>query len=79
MWREIPVTVARLDPESAGWLRALADTGPPRDAALARLYELLVHIARGEAARQDAFRLYRAEATDATSSPADPQFLATGR
>jgi len=72
MPREIPVTVTRLDPESAGWLRALAETGPQRDAALARLNELLVRIAGGEAARQDAFGLYRAEATDATSSPSRP-------
>jgi hypothetical protein len=52
MSREIPVAVARLDPESAGWLRALADTGPQRDTALARLHELLVRVARGEVARR---------------------------
>jgi hypothetical protein len=46
MSREIPVTVACLDPESAGWLRALADTGPQRDTALARLRELVVRVAR---------------------------------
>jgi hypothetical protein len=103
MPREIPVTVARLDPEAAGWLRALADTGPQRDTALARLRELVVRVARGEVTRraprlqmttrnhelavfrmtdrpiQDTFGLYREQATDATPSPADPQFLAKGR
>jgi hypothetical protein len=52
MSRGIPVTVARLDPESAGWLRALADTGPQRDTALARLREPVVRVARGEVARR---------------------------
>ncbi len=47
-----PVTVARLDPESAGWLEALGDVGPRREAALARLHELLVRIARGEVRRR---------------------------
>jgi RNA polymerase sigma-70 factor (ECF subfamily) len=52
MSHEIPVTAVRLDPESAGWLGALADPGPQRDAALARLHELLVRIARGDVARR---------------------------
>ena len=43
---ETPATAARLDPESAGWLRVLAETGPRREAALARLHELLLRIAR---------------------------------
>jgi RNA polymerase sigma-70 factor, ECF subfamily len=43
---------AGLDAESAGWLRALAGTGRGREAALARLHEVLVRIARGEAARR---------------------------
>jgi len=43
---------ARPDAESAEWLRALADQGPQREAALARLHGLLVRIARGEAARR---------------------------
>jgi RNA polymerase sigma-70 factor, ECF subfamily len=42
----------RLDPESAEWLRALAGTGPPREAALTRLHGTLVRIARGETARR---------------------------
>jgi RNA polymerase sigma-70 factor (ECF subfamily) len=47
-----PVAAARLDAESAEWLRALGDTGPRREAALARLHELLVRVARGEVARR---------------------------
>jgi RNA polymerase sigma-70 factor (ECF subfamily) len=43
---------AGLDAESAEWLRALGDTGPEREAALARLHELLVRVARGEAGRR---------------------------
>ena len=49
---EIPVPADRLDPESAEWLRALADTGPRREAALARLHGMLVRVARGEVARR---------------------------
>jgi RNA polymerase sigma-70 factor (ECF subfamily) len=41
-----------IDPESAGWLSALAGTGAEREAALARLHELLVRIARGEVGRR---------------------------
>ena len=52
MSREIPVTLARLDPESAGWLSALTGTGAEREAALERLHALLVRIARGEVARR---------------------------
>ena len=52
MSRGIPVTVARLDPESAGWLSALTGTGAEREAALERLHGLLVRIARGEVARR---------------------------
>ena len=43
---------AGLDAESAGWVRALAGAGPRREAALARLHEMLVRIAHGEAARR---------------------------
>ena len=46
-----PAAAAGLDPESAEWLRALGDAGPQREAALTRLHELLVRIARGEVAR----------------------------
>jgi RNA polymerase sigma-70 factor (ECF subfamily) len=46
---EIP---ARLDPESAEWLRALAVAGPQREAALARLHGMLLRIAQREARRR---------------------------
>ena len=49
---ETPVTATGLDPESAWWLRVLAETGPPREAALARLHELLVRVARAEVRRR---------------------------
>jgi RNA polymerase sigma-70 factor, ECF subfamily len=45
-------TAAGIDAESAGWLRALAGQGAARDAALARLHELLLLIARREVARR---------------------------
>jgi len=43
---------AGLDAESAEWVRALAGAGPRREAALARLHEMLVRTARREAARR---------------------------
>jgi len=43
---------ARFDPESAEWVRVLGEAGPRREAALARLHELLVRVARGEVARR---------------------------
>src|SRR6516164_1934406 len=47
------ITVAAgLDADSAEWPQALADTGPRREEALARLHGLLVRIARGEVARR---------------------------
>ena len=46
------VDPARLDAESAEWLQELAGTGARREAALARLHELLLRIARKEAARR---------------------------
>jgi RNA polymerase sigma-70 factor (ECF subfamily) len=49
---ERPAAAARLDPESAEWLGALARTGPQREAALARLHEMLVRIARAECRRR---------------------------
>jgi RNA polymerase sigma-70 factor, ECF subfamily len=49
---ERPASAAWLDPESAGWLGALAGTGPQREAALTRLHELLVRIARAECRRR---------------------------
>src|SRR5260370_36047804 len=43
---------ARLDPESAGWLRGLGEASPQREAAPARLHELLVRIAPGAVPRR---------------------------
>lgn len=40
------------DRESAQWLGALADTGPQRDSALARLHEMLLRVARSEVRRR---------------------------
>jgi hypothetical protein len=37
---QTPVAAAGLDPDSAEWLRGLADVGPRREAALARLHEM---------------------------------------
>ena len=42
----------QLDPASREWLRALAATGTEREAALARLHELLLRVARGEVRRR---------------------------
>jgi RNA polymerase sigma-70 factor, ECF subfamily len=49
---QTPVASAGLDSDSAEWLRVLADPGPRREAALARLHEMLVRIARGEVRRR---------------------------
>jgi RNA polymerase sigma-70 factor (ECF subfamily) len=49
---QIPAAAAPLDPESAEWLRALADTGPRREAALARLHGMLLRIAQRECRRR---------------------------
>jgi RNA polymerase sigma-70 factor, ECF subfamily len=49
---ETPAVAARLDPQSAEWLQALAGTGEQREAALARLHGLLVRIAQGEVRRR---------------------------
>jgi RNA polymerase sigma-70 factor, ECF subfamily len=46
------VIPAGLDAESAEWLQGLAVAGARREAALARLHELLLRIARGEVARR---------------------------
>jgi RNA polymerase sigma-70 factor, ECF subfamily len=43
---------ARLDPESAEWLRVLAVAGPQREAALTRLHGSLLRIAQREARRR---------------------------
>jgi RNA polymerase sigma-70 factor, ECF subfamily len=49
---ETGVSASELDAESAQWLRALAESGAAREAALARLHSLLLPIARREVARR---------------------------
>src|SRR6201995_5265111 len=49
---QVPVTASGLDPESAWWLGVLAETGPRREAALVRLHELLVRVARAGVRRR---------------------------
>lgn len=42
-----------VDPESARWVRNLADSSPQRDQALGELHQLLLRIARGELGRRN--------------------------
>ena len=49
---EAAVPASEPDAESARWLRALAEPGAAREAALARLHDLLLPIARREVARR---------------------------
>ena len=51
-WSRLPSPLPGLILTRAEWLRALADAGPQREAALARLHEMLVRIARSEARRR---------------------------
>ena len=78
---QAPAAVPRLDPESAGWLRMLAGTGPAREAALARLHEMLVRIARGEVGRRaPRLRLTGPELDDlADQAAADALIAITGK
>jgi RNA polymerase sigma-70 factor (ECF subfamily) len=47
-----PRAARSVDPESAEWLGVLADRGARREAALTRLHEMLVRIARAECRRR---------------------------
>jgi RNA polymerase sigma-70 factor, ECF subfamily len=47
-----PAAAGPIDPESAEWLGALAGQGPQREAALARLHEMLLRIAHRECRRR---------------------------
>ena len=78
---QTPAAVPGVDPDSAGWLRALAGTGPAREAALARLHEMLVRIARGEVARRaPRLRLTGPELDDlADQAAADALIAITGK
>jgi len=72
---------ARLDHESAEWLRGLGEAGPRREAALARLHELLVRIARREVARRGPrLRISGPELDDlACQAAADALLAITGK
>jgi RNA polymerase sigma-70 factor (ECF subfamily) len=78
---QTPAAVPRLDPESAGWLRMLTGTGPAQEAALARLHEMLVRIARGEVGRRaPRLRLAGPELDDlAYQAAADALIAITGK
>jgi RNA polymerase sigma-70 factor (ECF subfamily) len=78
---QTPVAVPRLDPDSAGWLRVLAGTGAAREAALARLHEMLVRIARAEVGRRaPRLRLTGPELDDlAYQAAADALIAITGK
>lgn len=47
-----PAPLTRLDPESAEWVRTLCGRGREREAAVVRLHELLLRVARGEVRRR---------------------------
>jgi RNA polymerase sigma-70 factor, ECF subfamily len=49
-----PAIHARLDAASGEWLRVLGSSGAEREAALVRLHEMLLRIARGEVRRRSA-------------------------
>ena len=78
---EILVTAASLDAESAEWIQVLAGTGPRREAALARLHEMLVRVARGEVRRRGPrLRITGPELEDlAYQAAADALLLITGK
>src|SRR5579862_1877906 len=48
----MPIAAARLDPESAEWLRVLGRGDQEREVALARLHEMLLRIAQREVRRR---------------------------
>jgi RNA polymerase sigma-70 factor (ECF subfamily) len=77
----IPAVAAGLDPDSAEWLRVLADVGPRQEAALARLHEMLVRIAKGEVWRRGPrLRLAGPELDDlAYQAAADALIAITGK
>ncbi len=81
MHQKLLAVPAGLDAESAGWLRALTGVGPRREAALARLHEKLVRIARSEAARRaPRLRITGPELDDlAYQSAADALMAITGK
>src|SRR6266702_264945 len=73
---ESPAAAARPDAESAEWLRRLADSGPQREAALARLHGLLVRIARAEFTRRGRLAISGPELDDLAYQAAADALLA---
>jgi RNA polymerase sigma-70 factor, ECF subfamily len=78
---DVAVTAASLDAESAEWLRVLAGSGPRREAALARLHEMLVRVARAEVRRRGPrLRITGPELEDvAFQAAADALLAVTGK
>jgi len=78
---ETPVTAPGLDPESAWWLGVLAETGPRREAALARLHEMLLRVAQRECQRRGSrLRITGPELDDlACQAAADALMAITGK
>ena len=72
---------ARLDPESAEWLRVLAVSGPQREAALTRLHGTLLRIAQREVRRRaQRLRITGPEVEDvAYQAAADALMAITGK
>jgi RNA polymerase sigma-70 factor (ECF subfamily) len=75
------VTAASLDAESVEWLRVLAGSGPRQEAALARLHEMLVRVARAEVRRRGPrLRITGPELEDvAFQAAADALLAVTGK
>lgn len=71
---------AAWDAESAQWLRSLTGEGRERELALARLYELLLRVARGEGRRRGAgLRIGGAELDDLAHHAAADALMAIDR
>jgi RNA polymerase sigma-70 factor (ECF subfamily) len=70
-----------LDAESAEWVRTLGNTGREQRAALIRLHELLLHIARSEVRRRAiSIQISGPECDDLASQAADDALMAiTGK
>lgn len=65
------------DPSSAEWMRALASAGPDRDAAVERLYGILLLAARGEIRRRSGqLRVAGPEADDLAHQAAGDALMA---
>ena len=74
---EATVDVPAADAESAGWLAALRAEGPRRDAAVARLHDLLLRAARFEVSRRAATAGHlRERLDDLAQQSADDALLA---